>query len=65
MIKTNEKLVTDADFENAMMFGYRLTIMKCGMTVDYGGVIEELDQDNVKINNRYYQKASYEFVVRR
>ncbi|MFD2670285.1 hypothetical protein [Marinicrinis sediminis] len=64
MIKTNERLQTDADFENAVLFKSRVAVLQYGMTVDYGGVIQSLDAEYVKINERYYQKASYEFRVR-
>ncbi|CAM3785790.1 hypothetical protein [Marinicrinis lubricantis] len=64
MIKVNDVLRTDADFENAILFKNRVAVTQYGFTVDYGGMIESFDKEYVKINNRYYQRASYEFRVR-
>ncbi|WP_128895062.1 hypothetical protein [Longirhabdus pacifica] len=57
-------LHVDQDFDKAMNDQNRVEICRYGMTVDYGGKIEKHDEEFVKINNQYYPKTSYEFIVR-
>mgnify|MGYP001388035644 CR=1 FL=1 len=57
-------LKTDADFDNALMFGWRIEVWQDGELIDYGGPIEAHTNDAVKINGAYFLKATCEFRIR-
>lgn len=57
-------LLTDADFDNAMWFGWHVEVWQHGQLIDYGGKIEYHSADAVKINGAYFLKSTCEFRVR-
>lgn len=57
-------LSSDAHLSEAMHDRLPVEVWQRGRILDYGGPIEELSADNVRINGGWYIKAVCEFRVR-
>lgn len=64
MYYRGKKLITDADFDNAILFGLKVEVYQQGEPLDPGGTIESHTKESVKINNSYFLKRNNEFIVR-
>lgn len=64
MYTSGYALRTSADFDNAMYFGLKITVLQNGGILDYGGSIQKHNGESVVINDGYYLKAVCEFKVR-
>jgi hypothetical protein len=64
MYASGRALKTDADFDNAVLFGLRIEVYQHGEPLDPGGTIESHSEEAVKIDGAYFLKSNCEFIVR-
>lgn len=64
MFKSGFLLTTDAHLEAAMFNKTPVVAWQDGEIIDYGGLIEKMDDKTVTINGMHYVKAACEFKVR-
>lgn len=57
-------LKTDADFDNAILFGLHVSVWQGDHIIDYGGRVEYHSQLSVTINGAKYLKDNCQFHVK-
>lgn len=62
MYSSGKKLITDADFDNAILFGLNIKIYQQGKPLDPGETIESHSEEAVKINGCYFLKINNELL---
>lgn len=63
MLKHNQPLQHEADFDNAMFFGLPVKVIQQGELIEPGGAIVKHSHDAVKIGDAYFLKWKCEFRV--
>lgn len=58
------QLVTNGQFFSAMLSQTPVIVWMKGKIVEYGGIIEKVDNNKVNINGMYYVRSACEFRMR-
>jgi hypothetical protein len=64
MFRKNEIICHDQDFDYAVFLKLPLTVWQYGEILDYGGVVEDVDHEAIKINGAYFLRSTCQFKVR-
>jgi hypothetical protein len=64
MYISGQTLRTSADFDNAMLFELNVEVWQDGHILNYGGIIDKVTENTVRINDAYYFISVCAFKVR-